>query len=125
MRVDATQFEGWFYEGAGIYRHVWLAKTGPLAVAPDGIFVYSQFAGHAPEGPAELHVETRLDNARMLRRTPRCNARSSMPGNGPVAAAQPAQRLDPRTEAELKSMHQCSVPSGRPSRRALQSGHDR
>src|SRR5208283_5658785 len=62
VRVDATQFEGWFYEGAGIYRHVWLAKTGRLAVAPEGIFVYSKFAGPAPQGPAELQVETRLDN---------------------------------------------------------------
>lgn len=26
VRVDATQFEGWYYEGAGIYRHVWLNK---------------------------------------------------------------------------------------------------
>ena len=43
VKVDASQFEGWFYEGAGIYRHVWLVKTTPLAIAPDGIFVYSQF----------------------------------------------------------------------------------
>ena len=27
VRVDATEHEGWFYEGAGIYRHVWLTKT--------------------------------------------------------------------------------------------------
>lgn len=26
VRVDATLNEGWFYEGAGIYRHVWLTK---------------------------------------------------------------------------------------------------
>ncbi|MCZ8216092.1 MAG: beta galactosidase jelly roll domain-containing protein, partial [Cyclobacteriaceae bacterium] len=26
VRIDATQYEGWFYEGAGIYRHVWLNK---------------------------------------------------------------------------------------------------
>ncbi len=26
VRVDATQSDGWFYEGAGIYRHVWLVK---------------------------------------------------------------------------------------------------
>ena len=39
VRVDATKFEGWFYEGAGIYRHVWLDKTAPVAIAPDGIFV--------------------------------------------------------------------------------------
>jgi len=24
VRVDASQYEGWYYEGAGIYRHVWL-----------------------------------------------------------------------------------------------------
>ena len=24
LRVDATLSDGWFYEGAGIYRHVWL-----------------------------------------------------------------------------------------------------
>src|ERR1017187_1171333 len=29
-RVDATLGDGWFYEGAGIYRHVWLTKTDPL-----------------------------------------------------------------------------------------------
>ena len=27
VRVDATLSDGWFYEGAGIYRHVWLVKT--------------------------------------------------------------------------------------------------
>jgi len=43
VKVDATQSEGWFYEGAGIYRHVWLVKTAPLAIAPGGVFVYSRF----------------------------------------------------------------------------------
>ncbi len=27
MRVDASFGDGWFYEGAGVYRHVWLTKT--------------------------------------------------------------------------------------------------
>lgn len=39
VRVDATMEEGWFYEGAGIYRHVWLAKTSPLHVARYGTFI--------------------------------------------------------------------------------------
>ena len=30
VRVNATLGEGWFYEGAGIYRHVWLVKTAPV-----------------------------------------------------------------------------------------------
>src|SRR6185437_7881000 len=29
-RVDAAFGDGWFYEGAGIYRHVWLNKMDPL-----------------------------------------------------------------------------------------------
>jgi beta-galactosidase len=29
-RVDASFGDGWFYEGAGIYRHVWLKKTDAL-----------------------------------------------------------------------------------------------
>jgi len=32
-RVDASFGDGWFYEGAGIYRHVWLTKTDPLHLA--------------------------------------------------------------------------------------------
>jgi beta-galactosidase len=30
VRMDATFGDGWFYEGAGIYRHVWLIKTDAL-----------------------------------------------------------------------------------------------
>ena len=30
VRVDASFGDGWFYEGAGLYRHVWLTKTDPL-----------------------------------------------------------------------------------------------
>lgn len=42
VRVDVTMEEGWFYEGAGIYRHVWLNKTDQLHIATDGTFVTSQ-----------------------------------------------------------------------------------
>jgi len=30
VRVDASAGEGWFYEGAGLYRHVWMLKTNAL-----------------------------------------------------------------------------------------------
>jgi beta-galactosidase len=39
VRADVTMEEGWFYEGAGIYRHVWLNKTDQLHIASDGTFV--------------------------------------------------------------------------------------
>ena len=31
--VDARKAEGWFYEGGGIYRNVWLYKTAPVHVS--------------------------------------------------------------------------------------------
>lgn len=38
VRVDANAMEGWWYEGAGIYRHTWLVKRSPLHIATDGVF---------------------------------------------------------------------------------------
>jgi beta-galactosidase len=40
VRVDATQYEGWFYEGAGIYRHVWLNKFNNTSIADD-VFIHT------------------------------------------------------------------------------------
>jgi len=55
VRVNATLEEGWFYEGAGIYRHVWMTKTNPVHVAHDGTFVTATVAD-----PAALHPEAQL-----------------------------------------------------------------
>jgi beta-galactosidase len=62
VRVDATKFEGWFYEGAGIYRRAWLDKSAPVAIAPDGIFVCSRFKDNVPTDEAEIQVEADLLN---------------------------------------------------------------
>ncbi len=37
VRVDASLEEGWYYEGAGIYRNVYLHKTGKTAIEPYGV----------------------------------------------------------------------------------------
>jgi len=37
VHVDLSRHEGWWYEGGGIYRHVWLVKTAPVAVERWGI----------------------------------------------------------------------------------------
>ena len=38
IRVDANEQEGWWYEGAGIYRHTWLIKRNPVHIETDGIY---------------------------------------------------------------------------------------
>lgn len=56
VRVDASLEEGWFYEGAGIYRHVWLVKTAPLHVEKDGTFVTSELKEKAADVTARIAV---------------------------------------------------------------------
>ena len=56
VRVDATLEEGWFYEGAGIYRHVWLTKTAPLHVARFGTFVTTEVKKRSADVTARVTV---------------------------------------------------------------------
>ena len=58
IRVDAMQYEGWFYEGAGIYRHVWLIKTGKLHINPNELFIHSEHT----DKKADISVEIPIIN---------------------------------------------------------------
>ena len=59
VRVDATRTEGWWYEGAGIYRHVWLVKTDPVHVGRWGTYVATtSLAG----SNATITVQTTVTN---------------------------------------------------------------
>ncbi|MGA2747994.1 MAG: beta-galactosidase GalA [Verrucomicrobiota bacterium] len=46
--LDPRTFEGWWYEGGGIYRHVWLNVADPLHLAPWETFVTTQLPEPAP-----------------------------------------------------------------------------
>ena len=58
VRADARANEGWWYQGAGIYRHVWLIKTGPVHVPQWGTQVISAVNGNA----AKVTVKTQVVN---------------------------------------------------------------
>ncbi len=58
VRVDATESDGWFYEGAGIYRHVWLVKTSPVHVPRWGTLVKADVQA----GGASLSIRTEVRN---------------------------------------------------------------
>lgn len=83
VRVDAQEMEGWWYEGAGIYRHVTLAKRPAVSIATDGfhcdprhdgddrwrvpVTVTLENVGEAAH-PAELSVVLRDDAGREVSR---------------------------------------------------------
>lgn len=56
VRADARQNEGWWYEGGGIYRHVWLTKTNPTHIVPDSVFVKTRVDGD-PASPTAATLE--------------------------------------------------------------------
>jgi beta-galactosidase len=57
-RVDASFGDGWFYEGAGIYRHVWLTKTDALHLGRWESYVRTEVS----ESSALLTLETVVQN---------------------------------------------------------------
>ncbi len=63
LRVDASEYEGWFYEGAGIYRHVWLVKTNPVHIPQWGAYVRSELtADNGASRSARLFISTEVAN---------------------------------------------------------------
>ena len=58
VRVDASQYEGWFYEGAGIYRHAWMNIVNKTHLAlQGGVFVHSEIKGDE----AKVTIEAKVD----------------------------------------------------------------
>ena len=62
VRVDASYGNGWFYEGAGIYRHMWLTKTDAVHLARwesvVRVTLEGQFASVGLETVIENHTGT-------------------------------------------------------------------
>lgn len=58
VRCDASLGEGWFYEGAGIYRHVELVRADPLHFPQGGVAVISDMR---PDG-ANVRVSAEVLN---------------------------------------------------------------
>ena len=62
IRVDASAMEGWWYEGAGLYRDVRIVKRNPVHIITDGVFAHPVRNGDAWTIP----VEVTLNNSAKL-----------------------------------------------------------
>ena len=59
IEIDTASWEGWWYEGAGIYRQAWLIKKNKLHVEQDGIYVNPQYI----DGQWITNVEVEVGNS--------------------------------------------------------------
>lgn len=65
--VQTHEHEGWWYEGGGIYRHVWLCKTDTVAVDLWGVYVAPKKSDDASTSENDLwnvKLETTVINDR-------------------------------------------------------------
>ncbi|MDR3734584.1 MAG: beta-galactosidase GalA [Acidobacteriaceae bacterium] len=114
LRVDASLHEGWFYEGAGIYRHVWLTKTAPLHLTQWGTQVQSNVTGDI----AELKISTEVANDG--KNTRRCNVRSKVTDSSGKTVAT-AQSLAMDIAAGAKEVFSSSMKMHMPALWSLES----
>lgn len=97
LRVDASHYEGWFYEGAGIYRHTWLVKTDPLHVAHWGTCVTSAVAKNQAIVTARTRVVNESDHEEALQLVSTivdCDGRPAASAQSPPATIGPWQETE-------------------------------
>jgi len=116
VRVDASLEEGWFYEGAGIYRDVYLLKTSPVRLTPFGAFFHADFSQGGLAYPT-LFVEATVLNS--SHGNADCSVRCtlydasgkavvSFPETSPGSAA-PCGEVTLKTQKVMSSPHLWSV----------------
>ena len=100
LRADASFSEGWFYEGTGIYRHVWLTVTDTLHVPQWGTYIQS-----SPRGEdADLVVITEVANHSDRQRSfAVATAVADPTGSSVLTLQSETQTLEPWTSTVVKS----------------------
>jgi len=105
VRADASLGEGWFYEGAGIYRHVWLLKQAPLHIAPWGVWAKTALSGKtaAVTLTTDLINEGLAAKARVVSTITEPDGRVAATLKSPELSLQAGEK---RTVTQFVSLHQ-------------------
>lgn len=98
--VETDSHEGWWYEGGGIYRHVWLCKTDPVAVALWGVFAAPQ---KLDADTWQVNLETEINNDSDVPVIAWVETRITAPDGTLFAAARGSVEIPARDTATLKN----------------------
>lgn len=91
IRVDADAKEGWWYEGAGLYRHAWLVRRAPVAIISDGVHCDPR---RGADGRWTVPVTATLGNIE----------------RAPVTVTVESELLDPRGQTVARGRAEVQVP---------------
>ena len=108
VRVDATFGDGWFYEGAGIYRHVWLTKTAAVHLGPWDSYVRT----HVEPQATTLSLSTVVENEDATDAQPAVHWKILDATGRTVATAQTAsQRIEAGAKVTFSATAQLPSPA--------------
>jgi len=107
VKVDASQPEGWWYEGCGIYRHVWLVKTDKLHVGRFGTFVTTPSISDAE---ATVSIKTTLENEYKTARNISLLSKIVDKGGVIIGTKTTTQLLAPLEQLEISQMGSIKTP---------------
>jgi beta-galactosidase len=99
IEVDANAMEGWWYEGAGMYRHAWLVKRNPVHIETDGVFANPV---KNADGTWSIPVETTLNSIEEKPATVEVESTLIDPEGKPVVSGHAEETVPPLGESVAK-----------------------
>ena len=99
IRVDAQQMEGWWYEGAGLYRHAWFVKRDPVHIVTDGVYAHPR---RQSDGTWLIPAEVTLTNIGKSAAPVDVQVELSDPKGARVAVVTQKAQVEPLTQSVAK-----------------------
>ncbi len=105
IRLDNPSQSSRWYPGGGLYRNVWLVKTGPVRVAPLGVFVTTPIvSAQSAAVDVDVTLENTTEKRADVQMTVQLFAADAVgkPVGEPIVTSEPqAARIEPHRRANL------------------------
>ena len=112
VHVDPTRFEGWWYEGGGIYRHTRLVSVAPTHMAPWGVHVVAKVgdSGAGIRADARLEITTTIANDAAVANRATVLSEVINADGAVVATQRTTDRLAAKDSFDFRSRSHCPMP---------------